>query len=82
MMNARCVAISEELWSEFIKALEATGLKIEEKELPVPWGPIADYHRLRTIFNAVFEVQGLKKVEGESIVPAIESLIAKYAAMK
>ncbi len=41
-----------------------------------------DYHRWLEILTAVHEVQGLKWVDGCSVLPAVESLVAKYAALK
>ncbi len=79
---ARELRITEEAWDLLVKAIEAGGVEVEARELPYPIEPTGSVHKVHEVLTAVHEVQGLKLVEGESVLPAIESLIAKYAALK
>jgi hypothetical protein len=82
LLDSRCIVIHERIWPDFKSLIESTGIKIEEIELSSPFGCVADYHRAREVMDAVYEIQNQKRQEGESILPAIESLIDKYAALK
>lgn len=80
--NSRCMEISEDIWDALVEALKAINIELVGKERAWAWGAIEDTHLLRTVLTAVHEVQGLKMQEGCSVIPALESLVAKYAELK
>lgn len=75
------IECTEEAFELLIEILRSTGAEIETQEERLPRDDLGT-HRLRAALQAVCEVQGMKLIEGESITPAIESLVAKYAALK
>jgi hypothetical protein len=63
------------------EAVEDRGANLELKEMPGPFDA-CDWHNSQEVIENVYSVQGLKKVEGESLLPALESLVSKYAELK
>jgi len=62
-------------------ALVNCELRVERDRLP---GRVEadELHRMEEVLRAVHEVQGMKFHEGCNWVDAVESLVAKYAALK
>ena len=76
---------SEQVWEDLKRALTKIGLQVRERELkPAIWQPVNDFgiHKAEEVIRALFEIQGLSYGEGADLVSAIESLIAKYAALR
>lgn len=84
MDNRIEIQCTEEGFDHIVAAIEKTGIQVEKREIKHPeyWQGDPGRHRLRAALRAVHEVQGIKWEEGADIVPAIESLVTKYAERK
>ena len=84
MHNACHLSVTDEFlcWLRLIFA--QAGVQLELKQIPNRELKV-DHdrpHQVLEVLTAVHEVQGLKWEEGCSALPAIESLVAKYAALR
>jgi hypothetical protein len=68
--------------NKLIEIFQDAGIELLlEEEKSIPWVNQMRHNTL-AIISSLYEVQGLKREEAISIMPAIESLIAKYVEMK
>jgi len=81
--NALHFTADSTCWRNLKKAIEMVGFTIEEIEMQHPFMlEDNDWHKAHELLNAMFEIQGLKHLEGDNWLPALESLITEYAKLK
>ena len=79
--NVRIIEMREDEYQRLTMMLSQLGVDVTEEETP-SWQTGLETERLREVLDAVCTVQGLQRKEGASFLPAIESLVCKYAELK
>jgi hypothetical protein len=79
--DRRVVLFSEEAWFRIKRAIEAIEVEVLEEEIAHPFYSVEPC-QARQLVKSVYEVQGMERKEGESFLPALESLVVEYSKLK